>query len=258
MSFNYTALENMVEGFLNDVMVEAQEALASDDSPITSLFSRFSMNRDNGLFQQMIQDSFMAIKPYKKVLSLEGEQQLSKVLFHSEMPNSACPITLENFQIGDEVIMLPCKHVFNEISIKKWLREENNICPLCRYELKFVEVKIEKERSRPIEDVNSVQEEEVPLISHTPTQQNRRFPTSQRTFTIALQTIMEEQIEREDAEILQQAIEDSLREDSPPPGDLNIIYIKPFQFIKLILIFSYRYHFINWCRRNNISKCKYI
>ena len=112
------------------------------------------------------------------MLSLEGEQQLYKVLFHSEMPNSACPITLENFQIGDEVIMLPCKHVFNEISIKKWLREEKNICPLCRYELKFEEVKIEKEGNLPIEEVNSVQDEEVPLLSQTPTQQNRRFPNT--------------------------------------------------------------------------------
>ena len=45
-----------------------------------------------------------------------------------------CPISLEQFKEGESIIELPCKHIFNEINIKNWLKEKTN-CPVCRRDL---------------------------------------------------------------------------------------------------------------------------
>ena len=46
--------------------------------------------------------------------------------------NSVCPITHENFQPMDEVIILNnCQHIFKRASIIRWLQRNNN-CPVCR------------------------------------------------------------------------------------------------------------------------------
>ena len=39
-----------------------------------------------------------------------------------------------------EIIKLPCNHSFIPDAIEKWLKEENAICPICRYTLDSKEV----------------------------------------------------------------------------------------------------------------------
>ena len=45
-----------------------------------------------------------------------------------------CPITHETIPKGSNIIMLPCGHQFEPNSIKKWLGEKSNACPICRTE----------------------------------------------------------------------------------------------------------------------------
>ena len=46
--------------------------------------------------------------------------------------NQTCPITHENFQPADEVILLNnCQHIFKRTAIIRWL-QRNNTCPACR------------------------------------------------------------------------------------------------------------------------------
>ena len=52
---------------------------------------------------------------------------------------------MEDFNNGDDIIQLPCKHIFQPEAIKTWLKNESSKCPVCRYELKFEEVKIKSE-----------------------------------------------------------------------------------------------------------------
>ena len=44
-----------------------------------------------------------------------------------------CMISMNDFEEGEEVIELNCKHIFHSDSIKKWLEEEDASCPICRY-----------------------------------------------------------------------------------------------------------------------------
>lgn len=47
--------------------------------------------------------------------------------------SGACTICLEDFGAGEKVGRMPCAHYFHKECISKWLVEECNSCPLCRY-----------------------------------------------------------------------------------------------------------------------------
>lgn len=50
--------------------------------------------------------------------------------------NSRCPITMEDFNIGDTIsIIRHCGHTFHEDSINNWFRT-NVRCPVCRYDIR--------------------------------------------------------------------------------------------------------------------------
>ena len=117
---------------------------------LTNLIARPNLNRiryrnprsSRRRFEQLLMHSFNQKPKYKKVLSEEGEQQLKKMLYKdSSKTNESCPIYYVDFEDDSEVIELPCKHCFTPAGIEKWLKEEKNECPICRFQLKSKEVK---------------------------------------------------------------------------------------------------------------------
>ena len=60
------------------------------------------------------------------------EYKLTKV-DDLEETNRKCVICLELFNIGDNIISLPCIHIYHSDCIKKWLLD-NYYCPICKYE----------------------------------------------------------------------------------------------------------------------------
>lgn len=46
--------------------------------------------------------------------------------------NAECVICLENFQAEEKLLELPCKHLYHEECIRKWLIERKKICPICK------------------------------------------------------------------------------------------------------------------------------
>lgn len=49
--------------------------------------------------------------------------------------DNCCPVCKDEFQENEELIKLPCCHLFHNECIMPWLKERNS-CPTCRFELK--------------------------------------------------------------------------------------------------------------------------
>lgn len=47
-----------------------------------------------------------------------------------------CTICLEEYQKGEELIVLPCIHLFHKPCIVNWLKKQNS-CPICKFKLTF-------------------------------------------------------------------------------------------------------------------------
>jgi len=103
-----------------------------------------SSSRYNHILRASMRDNSI----YKKVLSETGESDLKLVKYElGKYSNDRCSIMHINFEEGDEITQLPCKHCFNTEAINRWLKEEKAECPICRQELNNKEVKIETENT---------------------------------------------------------------------------------------------------------------
>ena len=95
-------------------------------------------------FRNILERTFQEKNKYKKVISDDGLKNIKKIVYDESMEQKTCPIFMTPFEVGETVTQLPCKHIFNSSAIEKWLKEEQHVCPVCRYELDFKEIKIEK------------------------------------------------------------------------------------------------------------------
>merc|ERR1712083_798443 len=57
-----------------------------------------------------------------------------------------CSICCAKFKLhGDATMLAPCKHIFHDLCILQWLKQ-NNTCPLCRKELMTVDYDYESSK----------------------------------------------------------------------------------------------------------------
>ncbi|KAI8076259.1 hypothetical protein BDF21DRAFT_65888 [Thamnidium elegans] len=57
--------------------------------------------------------------------------------FHREkdIPIDECIICLEEYQEGDKIRTLPCKHEFHSACVDLWLITRKKFCPICKYDI---------------------------------------------------------------------------------------------------------------------------
>jgi len=84
--------------------------------------------------------------------------------------NGQCVVCQENFQCGDDVTGLPCKHRFHRKCVVPWL-QNNNTCPTCRFELP-------KKDSDEDRDISEEQDEEVDGLFSFARQRSEPSPRS--------------------------------------------------------------------------------
>lgn len=79
---------------------------------------------------------------YKKVITDNEFEKLETILYNenTNTSNKCCPIYYLDFENNDKIIQLPCKHIFFSEAIEKWLKEESNLCPVCRYSFDYKEI----------------------------------------------------------------------------------------------------------------------
>ena len=134
---------NLNESHFNDLMINRLTSMITNRI-INNSNSFFPLNNDYNV-SNILQNSLYQKNPYKKVTSSKGLSELKTIKFKSsEFNTKECSITQDEFQEGQEIIQLPCKHIFDKDAILTWLKDESNSCPVCRYELDSKEI-IEKQ-----------------------------------------------------------------------------------------------------------------
>ena len=114
----------------------------------------FNRENDNIFLRNILENSFATDKnKYKKILSDKGKKQLKNIKFNSNLDNinTSCPIFQIDFENNEIITQLPCSHCFIPEAIEKWLKEEKAICPVCRFELDYEEVKIEDNENQDLD-----------------------------------------------------------------------------------------------------------
>ncbi|CAM0148122.1 unnamed protein product [Urochloa decumbens] len=72
--------------------------------------------------------------------SVEAIARLEKRRYDGDGDDAAaarCAICIEDFEVGDELSVMPCAHGFHKGCIAKWL-ERSRLCPCCRHALPLV------------------------------------------------------------------------------------------------------------------------
>lgn len=101
----------------------------------------FNNNNNNSILNTSLYEK----NSYKNILSSKGRKLLREVKYNkNNFKCINCPILQIPFEDEQDIIELPCKHVFDKDSILQWLQEEQSKCPVCRYELPYDEIKIKK------------------------------------------------------------------------------------------------------------------
>lgn len=115
------------------------------------------IHQPGSLEERVIQESFHSEPKYKQVCDKDFINSLSvqKVTPEMAVNRITCGICLDELQVGDDVIELPCRdthyfHIQREEcpGIYPWLKD-NHTCPLCRHEFPSEEKQIERTNQEP-------------------------------------------------------------------------------------------------------------
>lgn len=157
-------IENNTDNEENTDIIEQIYAPLAIREFLSSIMGENNLSSINNILNQ----SFEEKQKYKTVLSDKGNEQLKIIKYSSDScENKMCPIMHINFEEDEEVIELPCKHIFNSDGIIKWLKEEKAECPVCRYKLHSEEI-INKDNIDETDINNNLSSQEIQSVPTIP------------------------------------------------------------------------------------------
>ena len=137
-------MNNLRNNILNSYGINNSENVNNDVFFGENILSGQNIQLNHGSFQNILQNSLNQKNKYIKVLSDDGKKNIKYIKFKKEKHEETfCSICQDDFIENQIVAILPCNHIFEKESISQWLTEESHKCPVCRYEMEFIEKKDE-------------------------------------------------------------------------------------------------------------------
>jgi hypothetical protein len=99
----------------------ARRGLPSELSPVPSILPRIGENEDGKTFS----NGLTGLSPTSKMKALQDKQTQT-----SSYEPTSCSICTEDFQVMENVRVLPCKHIYHRRCIDPWLLDFAETCPL--------------------------------------------------------------------------------------------------------------------------------
>jgi len=115
---------------------------SSQTSPLSGLgggmdFLDFLRRDEDDAYHDLLNRLMMSFQPRgPPPASKSFVEGLPKLSIDIEMQKNAirCPVCLMDYDLEEEVLQLPCKHVYHSPCITTWLKQANTCC-VCRHEL---------------------------------------------------------------------------------------------------------------------------
>ena len=104
-------------------------------------------NIENLINQIMMNDPNKYGNPPASKKSIEELERftVTQMKLKSFGVENSCAVCKDEFEIGQELILMPCKHYFHIDCLIPWLNERNS-CPVCRFELPTDDVDFENRK----------------------------------------------------------------------------------------------------------------
>ena len=91
---------------------------------------------NNPTINNLVHTFFDPIEIYPTPYQIEVATRVARFGDISNPLNLACPISLENFNDNDQVLVIrQCNHIFSNTGLNLWFRT-NCRCPVCRYDIR--------------------------------------------------------------------------------------------------------------------------
>jgi len=128
----FTNLDS-IEGILNHL-----RSLLGNSGPMFQGTSGRAMSMDE-IIQYLIENdpNNYGTPPASKVIieSLFRYKLDKKSIDHlAKIQEKMCPVCQDELKIKQDVVEMPCKHIYHPHCLEPWLKLHNS-CPTCRYEL---------------------------------------------------------------------------------------------------------------------------
>jgi len=154
-------------------------------------------NLSEEAFESLLNQLMQAHQPRTNPASEKVVEKLPNTTIDVTKQQDAvrCPICMDDFEVGKEVVEMPCHHLFDRDCLKTWLKQANT-CPVCRAALPSEE----EFNNQPLPS------QQEPMMTESPTQvespvevpttvpEPTPIPTSQQDITPAPMEIVNESV----------------------------------------------------------------
>ena len=140
----YRDIDNILDGF------DFEEELNAD-LELNSIIDSNHINQNLGLMANLINPP---PKPKLKLKKIKMSKSLYTKNDSGKIEKPTCCICLGPMNIGDDIVLLKCQHLFHFKCLEKWI-ETKEACPFCRGKIEFgsiIKKEDKKENKKLLED----------------------------------------------------------------------------------------------------------